>query len=238
MLAHGARVRVPARATVAARLRAGVRAYMGARAKHARRHASTQACKQANARSEDAWEAPLINRPPHSLLVPCTMRRESRGRWTTCGHANKHAGTQRTHKKADNKQASKQGRGRPGPSRHLAAARRTALALDAVGPHHLVVLVLQDVAVPDVKARDVKGGRHLRDLAGVCDHRVLPTILRGHPRQWQAELRVAGVKISPPHHPELDEVQVNGVRILRPVPKVPELGEALPRPLRDRVGPH
>ena len=44
---------------------------------------------------------------------------------------------------------------------------------DAVGPHHLVVLVLDDVAVPDELARRGEARPHPRDLAGISDDRVL-----------------------------------------------------------------
>ena len=61
----------------------------------------------------------------------------------------------------------------------LAGLRRS----DAVGPHHLVVLVLDDVAVPDELAGVSELRLDARDLAGVGDDRVLeaglPRLRRG-----------------------------------------------------------
>lgn len=56
---------------------------------------------------------------------------------------------------------------------------RRSLGLTGLGrsdterPHHLVVLVLDDVAVPDVLAGGLEGGAHLGDLLRVGDHGVL-----------------------------------------------------------------
>jgi hypothetical protein len=43
---------------------------------------------------------------------------------------------------------------------------------DAVGPHHLAVLMLDDVAVPDIEARQIELRLHAGDLARVGDDRV------------------------------------------------------------------
>jgi hypothetical protein len=48
---------------------------------------------------------------------------------------------------------------------------------DAVWPHHLVVFVLYDVAVPDELARRVELRPHACDLAGIGDDGVLETVL-------------------------------------------------------------
>ena len=53
----------------------------------------------------------------------------------------------------------------------------------AVRHHHLVVLVLDDVAVPDVQAGDVEGRVDAGDLTRVGDYGVLPAGLRGLRRQ-------------------------------------------------------
>ena len=50
--------------------------------------------------------------------------------------------------------------------------RRRLPARDAVGAHHLVVLVFEDVAVPDEAARKIELGLDARDLARVRDHRI------------------------------------------------------------------
>ena len=47
---------------------------------------------------------------------------------------------------------------------------------DTVRPHHFVVLVLDNVAVPDELARRIELGAHAGDLAGVGDDRVFPAI--------------------------------------------------------------
>src|SRR5574337_75510 len=49
------------------------------------------------------------------------------------------------------------------------------LGADAVGPHHLIVLVLDDVAVPGELAGIREAPADAGDLAGVGDHRVLET---------------------------------------------------------------
>jgi hypothetical protein len=52
------------------------------------------------------------------------------------------------------------------------AGRRSA---DRVGPHHLVVLVINDVAVPDEETRAVEFRLDAGDLVGIGDDRVPAT---------------------------------------------------------------
>src|SRR5215218_441144 len=56
-----------------------------------------------------------------------------------------------------------------------AGARAGVLGPDAVGPHHLVVLVFEDVAVPDEQSGAVEQRLHARDLVWVGDDGVLAT---------------------------------------------------------------
>jgi hypothetical protein len=56
---------------------------------------------------------------------------------------------------------------------------RSEIGSDGVGPHHFVVLVLDDVAVPGEAAGQVELRLDARDLARKCRHRVLKT---GFPR--------------------------------------------------------
>src|SRR5215208_136884 len=71
--------------------------------------------------------------------------------------------------------AGRSARGRPGRQR----LRAVALWPDAVRPHHLVVLVFEDVAVPDEQAGAVEQRLHARDLVRVGDDGVLATGLPG-----------------------------------------------------------
>ena len=92
----------------------------------------------------------------------------------------------------------------------LLAARAVG---DAVGPHHLVVLVLEDVALPDVEPLDVEGGVHAGDLAGVRDDGVLPAGLGelGRAGALQgARRRIEGLAID---HLELHQVEVDRVGV-------------------------
>src|SRR4029450_457289 len=63
---------------------------------------------------------------------------------------------------------------------------------DAVGPHHLVVFVLDDVAVPDEQAGAVEGCLHAGDLAGVGDDGVLAACLPGLRTSRWAVARLGG----------------------------------------------
>ena len=67
-----------------------------------------------------------------------------------------------------------------------------------IRPHHLVVLVLDDVAVPDELAGLVELGADAGDLAGIGDDRVLEAGLPGFGRSGGArELRRASGPIMP-----------------------------------------
>src|SRR3990167_54790 len=71
----------------------------------------------------------------------------------------------------------------PGRRPHSHLARLVRLprlqGADAQWPHHLVVLVLDDVAVPDELAGRVELYAQTRDLAGVGDDRILEAGLPG-----------------------------------------------------------
>mmetsp|Transcript_105274 Transcript_105274/g.293066 ORF Transcript_105274/g.293066 Transcript_105274/m.293066 type:complete len:679 (+) Transcript_105274:113-2149(+) len=105
--------------------------------------------------------------------------------------------------------------------------------------HHLVVLVLENVAMPHEEAREVEGHPDPRHLKRVCDDGVLPARLAG----WRHDLRAAqrpsslieGLAV---HHEELHQVQVDGVRIRRLVPDPPLLCSKVSRVCDDPVRPH
>src|ERR1700677_4708209 len=91
-----------------------------------------------------------------------------------------------------------------------------------VGAHHFVVLVLQDVAVPDVAAGEAfEGDDDARDHAGVGAHSVLPAALRGGggncgPGETYRSLvlELEGVERPAVEYLKADQVQMDGVRIL------------------------
>src|SRR4051812_33666858 len=60
-----------------------------------------------------------------------------------------------------------------------------------VGPHHLVVLMREDVAMPDVFAGAVEGRRDTDGLARPDPDRVLPAQVRGGEPQRRANLHIA-----------------------------------------------
>ena len=61
---------------------------------------------------------------------------------------------------------------------------------DIVGTHHVVVLVLEDVAVPHVLARDVEVRPDVRGLHGIRPNGVFRAFLVGV--HWQVPRRVLG----------------------------------------------
>src|SRR5512144_78159 len=103
---------------------------------------------------------------------------------------------------------------------------------DVVGPHHFVVFVLDDMAVPDVLAGQVEQCLHASDLAGVGDDSVLESRLGG----------VRGSRVTRIHRLAIDDlelhlVNVNGVRIRGEIVDFPDLDRVQRRVLGDRVVP-
>src|ERR687898_565322 len=100
---------------------------------------------------------------------------------------------------------------------------------DAVRPHHLVVLVFDDVAVPHELARSVEPDAYPGDLPGICDDGVLEPDL---PRlRWLRGTRGShGLSVFvhddvlAVHHLEVHLVDVHGVGVLRRVVELPHLG--------------
>ena len=91
---------------------------------------------------------------------------------------------------------------------------------DPIRPHHLVVLVLDDVAMPNEQAGTVEERLHACDFAGVGDHGVLAAALPA--------LRGAGdaFKRLPVHHLEGDLVDVDRVGVRGEVVELPDLDRA------------
>src|SRR5262249_7812570 len=105
-------------------------------------------------------------------------------------------------------------------------ARSALASADADRPHHLVVLVLEDVAVPDVLARQVELRLNASHLVRIGDDGILATGLPG--------LRPAGIASE---HLELHLMDVDGVGVVAEVGDLPDLGGAQGRILGDRGGP-
>src|SRR6266545_7663048 len=103
---------------------------------------------------------------------------------------------------------------------------------DAVRPHHLVVLVLDDVAVPHVEPGEVEPRLDPSDLLRIGDHRVL---VAGLPALRLPQIAVERLSV---HHLEHHLVDVDRVRVLREVPELPDLGRADRRVLGDGIHPH
>jgi hypothetical protein len=102
------------------------------------------------------------------------------------------------------------------------------LAHDVVGPHHLVLLVLEDVAVVDVaeflprarasRARQVVARDDARYRLRIADHRVLPrrplVVLRRLRRLVEDDRRIlVDVEMPPLEDLELHQVDVDRVRV-------------------------
>jgi hypothetical protein len=66
---------------------------------------------------------------------------------------------------------------------------RFEVGSDSVGPHHLVVLMLDDMTVPDEAAGHVELRLNARDLAGIGNDGVLETRFPGRGRHVLAERR-------------------------------------------------
>src|SRR6188474_3587012 len=56
---------------------------------------------------------------------------------------------------------------------------------DAVRPHHFIVLVLDDVAMPDELAGRIELRPHASDLSGIGNHGVLEASLPGLRWRWR-----------------------------------------------------
>src|SRR5215208_7864813 len=124
--------------------------------------------------------------------------------------------------------AGRSARGRPGPQR----LRAVALWPDAVGPHHLVVLVFEDVAVPDEQSGAVEQRLHARDLVWVGDDGVLATGLPA--LRWargSVPDRLAADDLKG-HLVYVDRVGVGGE-----VVDLPDLDGSHGRVLRERLAP-
>src|SRR5215218_7595490 len=107
------------------------------------------------------------------------------------------------------------------------------LGADPVWPHHLVVFVLDDVAVPDEEAGTVERGLHAGDLTGVGDDGVLAgSRLPGLRAADGSVLDLLAVDDL-----EQDLVDVDRVRVLGEVVQLPHLGGAHGGVLGDRVVP-
>ena len=102
---------------------------------------------------------------------------------------------------------------------------------DEVRPHHLVVLVLDDVAMPDVEARQVEQGLDPGDLARVGDDGVLEARLPAFRRSGSTVNRLAV------DHLELHLVDVDGVRVLGEIVYLPDLDRTERRVLGDQIVP-
>src|SRR5512134_2027680 len=134
----------------------------------------------------------------------------------------------------------------PGAGRR--PGRTALLRADPVWPHHLVVLVLDDVAVPDVLARCVELCPEASDFAWIRYGCILQAVLPGLGRPRVPGFRdsgnLAGFLILcegdrlPVDHLEGYLVDMHGVRIGREVVEFPILGVAHVRVLADRIGPH
>src|SRR5206468_12370112 len=114
-----------------------------------------------------------------------------------------------------------------------AMLRTRGLRSDPIRPHHLVVLVLHDMAVPHVEAGQIEPGLHPGDLPGVGDHGVL---VAGLPA-LRSSGGTAGAEPLPVDDLELNLVNVDGVSVHGEVVDLPDLRGAESRVLRDRLVP-
>src|SRR5262249_13479149 len=99
--------------------------------------------------------------------------------------------------------------------------------------HHLVILVLEDVAVPDEATRGAELRLDTRDLTRVGDDCVLEPGLSRLRRPGRPDERTGGrVERLPVDHLELHRVYVNGMCVLGIVEDIPDLSGAEGRCLR------
>lgn len=114
-----------------------------------------------------------------------------------------------------------------------------------IGSHHLMVLVLQDVAVPRIDSCKVaKASDDPGHLSWICSDGILPTSLShlrlrpfsgiDHPSR---SLEFCYIKRLPVEDLESDKVKVNRMRIRRRVHEAPDLHSVENRLLADRVAP-
>src|SRR6266508_360290 len=105
---------------------------------------------------------------------------------------------------------------------------------DPVGAHHLVVLVLDDVAVPHVQAGEVELGLDPGDLLRVGDDGVLVAGLPALRRSGRSLGRLERLAVD---DLELHLVDVDGVGVFGEVVELPDLGGSQRRVLGDRIVP-
>src|SRR6266545_8006616 len=104
------------------------------------------------------------------------------------------------------------------------------LSDDLVGPHHAVVLMVDEVAVPDVETPTVEGGLEPGDPRARHKDRVLgPDLMGSGRRRGTAAQRLSVEQL------ELDEVYMEEVAAGREVMHLPGLGRAERRILGERV---
>ncbi len=115
--------------------------------------------------------------------------------------------------------------------------------VDEQRPHHLVVFMFDDVAVPDVEPGDVKIGLDAHDLAGIRNHRVLVALFIGQRRilcpgrDEVPECEGARIQVLALHHLETNLVQVDRMRIGGGIEDLPDFGAVEERGLGHRVAP-
>src|SRR5262252_7461988 len=118
-------------------------------------------------------------------------------------------------------------------------SHRARLSGDYEWTHHLVVLVLEDVAVPDEAACGAELRLDACNLTGVGDDRILePGLSRLRRPGWPDGRAGVRVKLLPVDYLELHRVYMNGVCVLGVVEDLPDLGGTEGRRLCGSVGPH
>jgi hypothetical protein len=91
---------------------------------------------------------------------------------------------------------------RPAPKRCLSCHNRRCRLADAVGPHHLIVLVVDDVAMPGVQTCDVESRFDAGDLTRIRDDSVFEAALpssggRGWPTSRARVVPSPPLRLSP-----------------------------------------
>ena len=94
-----------------------------------------------------------------------------------------------------------------------------------VRSHHFIVFMLDNMAMPDVEAGIIELHLDTRNLAGVGDDRVFEAFF---PR-----LRRLSSVGAPTQHFELDQVDMDGMRVLREIVDFPFFGSTYSRIFRD-----
>src|SRR5512145_797116 len=116
---------------------------------------------------------------------------------------------------------------------------------DAIRPHHLVVLVLDDVAMPDELTRRVELRPHACDLARISDNGILETALPGLGRRYiavklkrfQNLTAIIQDQTLAVHHLKRYLVDVYRVRITCGVVELPYFRDTLGRVLGNWIHP-